>query len=71
MIITTADILTAFGIFFILIGFFLLLWPRKVVNAVGKRDRLFNIDTLVYTNRYIFGPLLLLASAYFFYQIFK
>ena len=70
MIITGTDLLTAFGIFFILIGFFLLLWPQRVVQAAEARDRLFNLDRLVYAYRFIFGPLLIAASIYFFTKVF-
>ena len=71
MIITASDILTSFGIFFILIGFFLLLWPRRVVEAAEKSDRLFNVDRMVYAYRFVFGPILVAASIYFFYDVFK
>lgn len=71
MIITSSDLFTAFGIFFILMGFFLLLWPKPVVEAVEKGDRMFNIDRLVYAYRYVFGPFLVMASVYFVYQALK
>lgn len=70
MIITGSDLLTTFGIFSILIGFFLLLWPEKVVQAAEEKDRLFNLDRLVYAYRFAFGPFLILSALYFFWRVF-
>ena len=60
------DIAHIFGFIFILLGIFIFFLPRKMMETAEDTDRLFNTDGLVYSYRWLFGPLLIGASVYLF-----
>jgi hypothetical protein len=51
----------------ILIGVLLLLAPKVMVKLGEQTNRLYNVDGLVYRNRYIFGGLLFMAGLFLVY----
>lgn len=53
----------------ILIGMFLLYSPGSLVKIGEQTNRFYNIDGLVFRNRFVFGPALMLASALLYYLI--
>ena len=50
-----------------LIGVLLLVAPNVLVKLGEQTNKLYNIDGLVYRNRYAFGAILLLAGAFMVY----
>jgi len=51
----------------ILIGLLLLIAPKMLVKLGEQTNRLYNIDGLIYRNRYVFGLLLMGAGAFMVY----
>ncbi len=51
----------------ILIGVLLLVAPKVLVKLGEQTNKLYNIDGLVYRNRYAFGAVLLIAGAFMVY----
>ncbi|MBT3252430.1 MAG: hypothetical protein HN995_02675 [Candidatus Marinimicrobia bacterium] len=51
----------------ILIGILLLIAPKVLVKLGEQTNRLYNIDGLIYRNRYAFGLFLMAAAAFMFY----
>ncbi len=51
----------------ILIGLFLLLAPDSLEKIGEKTNRFYNLDSVVFKNRLIFGLLLILASLFLTY----
>jgi len=60
-----------FGIFLsiisMLIGILLLIAPKVLVQLGEQSNRLYNIDGLIYRNRYLFGLFLMAAGAFMVY----
>ncbi|MCF7827285.1 MAG: hypothetical protein K9M55_10555 [Candidatus Marinimicrobia bacterium] len=60
-----------FGIFLsiisILIGILLLIAPKVLVQLGEQSNRLYNIDGLIYRNRYAFGLFLMAAGVFMVY----
>ncbi len=52
----------------ILIGILLLVAPKVLVKLGEQTNRLYNIDGLVYRNRYVFGAVLLIAGGFMVYS---
>jgi len=51
----------------IVIGILLLVAPKSLVKLGEQTNRLYNIDGLIYRNRYVFGLLLMGAGAFMVY----
>ena len=51
----------------ILIGVLLLVAPKALVKLGELSNRLYNIDGLIYRNRYVFGLFLMVAAAFMVY----
>lgn len=51
----------------IIIGLLLLLAPKLLVRVGEQTNKLYNIDGLIYRNRYFFGSFLVLASLFLAY----
>jgi len=51
----------------ILIGLLLLVAPKMLVKLGEQTNRLYNIDGLIYRNRYVFGLFLMVAGAFMVY----
>ena len=51
----------------ILIGVLLLVAPKALVKLGELSNRLYNIDGLIYRNRYVFGLFLMVAGAFMVY----
>jgi len=51
----------------ILIGILLLVAPKSLVKLGEQTNRLYNIDGLIYRNRYVFGLFLMVAGAFMVY----
>ncbi|MEA3286753.1 MAG: hypothetical protein U9Q77_05195 [Candidatus Marinimicrobia bacterium] len=54
----------------IAIGVLLLIAPKVLIKLSEQTNRLYNIDGLVYRNRYLLGSMLLFASAFLIYTTF-
>lgn len=54
----------------ILIGVLLIFAPQALAKMGEQANRLYNIDSLVYRNRMLFGGLLFLASLFLIYSTF-
>ena len=51
----------------IIIGTLLLVAPKALVKLGEQSNRLYNIDGLIYRNRYMFGMFLMVAAAFMVY----
>lgn len=51
----------------ILIGVLLLVAPNSLVKLGEKTNRPYNIDGMIYRNRYVFGIFLMLAAVFMVY----
>ncbi len=51
----------------ILIGILLLVAPKSLVKLGEQTNRLYNIDGLIYRNRFVFGLFLMVAGAFMVY----
>lgn len=51
----------------IIIGILLLVAPKVLVKLGEQSNRLYNIDGLIYRNRYVFGLFLMAAGAFMVY----
>lgn len=61
------EIALLLGSIAILIGVMLLFAPRILVRVGEETNAIYNIDGIVYRNRYLFGVLLILASFFMTY----
>ena len=51
----------------IIIGILLLVAPKALVKLGEQTNRLYNIDGLIYRNRYVFGLFLMAAGTFLVY----
>jgi len=61
------DLALIMGTASILIGLFLLLAPDSLEKIGQKTNRFYNLDSVVFKNRLIFGALLILAAFFLVY----